>query len=202
MLVVALVVIALLDWQQRVDSRRLGDAAQEAALERTSAELSKRAISTAKHVAESAVDALSSGEPDAIGDKLQPFLDDPTVVALTVRNASGSRVFEWRRAAANSPGSMQQQATQPIRTMAESFPGAATPKSLGEVSVTLTQAVPEPSTALSERLVAESRADFRSGILLAGMIALLGGIAAAGLAWRAGRKLEQPIVALIKSAER
>ena len=32
--------------------------------------------------------------------------------------------------------------------------------------------------------------------------ALMGGIAAAGLAWRAGRKLEQPIVALIKSAER
>src|SRR5690348_3407397 len=47
-----------------------------------------------------------------------------------------------------------------------------------------------------------SAEDFRTALGLAGALAILGGLGGAALAWRAGRKLEQPIVALIKSAER
>jgi len=44
--------------------------------------------------------------------------------------------------------------------------------------------------------------NWRTMLLIAGGIAACGGLAGAALAWRAGRRLEQPIVALIKSAER
>ncbi len=68
--------------------------------------------------------------------------------------------------------------------------------------VVLAQAVPPPAATLAGRLSATDARDFRIVLLLAGGIALLGGLAGAALAWRAGRKLERPIVALIKSADR
>jgi diguanylate cyclase (GGDEF)-like protein/PAS domain S-box-containing protein len=55
---------------------------------------------------------------------------------------------------------------------------------------------------LAWRLAAANAAQSRLALLLAGVLAVLGGLAAAAFAWRAARELERPIVALIKSAER
>ncbi len=66
----------------------------------------------------------------------------------------------------------------------------------------LARAAPPATVTLADRMSATDARDFRTVLLLAGAIALFGGLAGAALAWRAGRKLEQPIVALIKSAER
>ena len=66
----------------------------------------------------------------------------------------------------------------------------------------LAQNVPQPAAELAGRLSLTTTREFRSVLLVAGGIALLAGLAGAALAWRAGRRLEQPIVALIKSAER
>ncbi len=67
---------------------------------------------------------------------------------------------------------------------------------------TLARNVPPPAATLAGRLSASGERDFRTVLLLAGGLALMGGLVGAALAWRAGRKLEQPIVALIKSADR
>jgi len=66
----------------------------------------------------------------------------------------------------------------------------------------LAQNVPQPAAELAGRLSMTTTREFRSVLLVAGGLALLAGLAGAALAWRAGRRLEQPIVALIKSAER
>jgi len=66
----------------------------------------------------------------------------------------------------------------------------------------LARGAPRPAAELAARMADSSAEDFRMALALAGALALFGGLAGAAIAWRAGRKLEQPIVALIKSAER
>ncbi len=55
---------------------------------------------------------------------------------------------------------------------------------------------------LATRFAAERRADFHLLLEIASVIGLLAALGAAVLGWRAGRRLEQPLTALIKSAER
>jgi diguanylate cyclase (GGDEF)-like protein/PAS domain S-box-containing protein len=199
----ALLIIGLLAWQQRLDSQRIGVLAQTAARENTARELEARAGATARHAAEIAAQVLGDGQDASLASRLQPFLDDKTLSSITVRSAAGRTLYEWQRPDARPvAGALQWQATQQIRTMIESFPGAATPQVLGEVQIVLTQAAPEPTTTLAGRLTNKSLDDFRNALMLAGLLAAVGGLIGAGIAWRAGRKLEQPIVALIKSAER
>ena len=202
-LLATLLVIALLAWQQRVDSKRIGVLAQAAARENTARELEARAASTVRHAAETASAALQDSDPSDLQQKLQPFLDDSTLSSITVRSAAGQVLFDWERPNPNpASGELQWEAAQQIRTMVETFPGAATPHVLGEVRIVLSQATPEPTANLAGRLTDASLDDFRDALVFAGLLAAIGGLVGAGVAWRAGRKLEQPIVALIKSAER
>ncbi|MGH8148509.1 MAG: putative bifunctional diguanylate cyclase/phosphodiesterase, partial [Steroidobacteraceae bacterium] len=67
---------------------------------------------------------------------------------------------------------------------------------------TLIGNLPRTGANLVGRLSAVDAHAFHIVLLLAAGIALLGGLAGAALAWRAGRRLEKPIVALIQSAER
>lgn len=204
-LLAALAVIALLAWQQRVDSKRLGQIAQSAAREHTTRELEARAGAIARHASDSAAIALRADGGNvaaALSQQLQPFFDDQTVASITVRGPDGTQLFDWERATPVPDGSLQSQATQSIRTMVESIPGAATPQTLGEVNVVLMQAVPEPAVDVAGRLTDASIEDFRIALIFAGIAAGIGGLIGAWLAWRAGRRVEQPIVALIKSAER
>jgi diguanylate cyclase (GGDEF)-like protein/PAS domain S-box-containing protein len=55
---------------------------------------------------------------------------------------------------------------------------------------------------LLQRLHLLSQTDLLDGLLLAAVLAGAGGLVAAWLAWRAGYRLEEPIAALIRSAER
>jgi len=68
--------------------------------------------------------------------------------------------------------------------------------------VRLSSEVAKPDASLAWRLSASDMHDFRLVLRWAGGVALLGGLLGAALAWRAGRRLEKPIDALIKSAER
>jgi diguanylate cyclase (GGDEF)-like protein/PAS domain S-box-containing protein len=204
-LVAALVLVAVFAWREEVDSRRLGALAQTAAREHTQSELDARAVAIVRHVAESAATALTSGEGGtSIGQHLQPFLDDRTLAALRIRDPAGQPLYEWRRPAGDAQqGGLQSKATQQILTLVEDGPGgAATPRTLGDAEVVLSEARPEPATALASRLSATSRNDLRTAMLLAGLIAGVSGLIGAVLAWRVGRRLEQPIAALIKSADR
>ena len=55
---------------------------------------------------------------------------------------------------------------------------------------------------LLRRLHLVSQNDLLNGLVLAAVLAGAAGLVAAWLAWRAGFRLEQPITALIRSAER
>ena len=199
-----LVVMFLLAWQHRVEAVRFGSIAEEYAQERISAELEHRAAAIASHAATSAATALRSGEAGALSRYMQPFLDDPTLLELSIRNVGGKVLFEWQRPGQEPlpAGALAWQSTQPIRAMVESIPGAATPMTLGDVRVVISQTSPQANSALAQRMADASAADLRTALMLAGIIAALASITGAALAWRAGRKLEQPIAALIRSAER
>ncbi|MGH8229375.1 MAG: putative bifunctional diguanylate cyclase/phosphodiesterase, partial [Steroidobacteraceae bacterium] len=64
------------------------------------------------------------------------------------------------------------------------------------------QSAPQPIASLASDLASSDAEDFRLLLLATGGIALFGGLAGAALAWRAGRRVERPIGALIRSAER
>ena len=118
-----------------------------------------------------------------------------------MRDTSGATLFDWHAPASTNP-TLQRQAVEPVRTMVESIPGAATPKTLGEARVQLVQAAPERSSALSELLFDARQAEFLRTLYLAAALAALGGWAAAVFGWRAGRRIERPLGALIRSADR
>ena len=197
----ALFVIALLAWQHRSDSQRQGDLASSFAQQGVARELQARAQTAARYVADTAATALTSSNPSSLAHRLQPFLDDPTVAAITVRDTNGATLFDWHAPASAAPA-LQRQAVEPVRTMVESIPGAATPKTLGEARVQLIQSAPERKGALAERLSEARRAEFLRTLYIAVVLAALGGWAAAVFGWRAGRRIERPLGALIRSADR
>ncbi|HEY6484185.1 MAG TPA: EAL domain-containing protein [Steroidobacteraceae bacterium] len=198
---VVLVLTAVLAWQHDVDTRHLGLLAENTARERVAVELRARAASTAALAADSVSEAVSSGDLPAIARHLQPFVADATVASLTVTDREGNTLYHWRRAA--EPAGPQFEAADPIQQMVESIPGAATPKMVGELHVVLERSSPAAAAAsLPRRMAAASAEQLRVAVAIAGAVALLGAIIGAVLAWRAGRRLERPILALIKGADR
>jgi diguanylate cyclase (GGDEF)-like protein/PAS domain S-box-containing protein len=193
-----LVVIGLLAWQHRSVEQRMVGLAQGMTRDRVALELQARANTTARHAAEAAAGAVGFTDSEVLQPRMQPFTDDPTLAALTVRNANGDVMFEWRREVAPAPGSLQMQAIEPIRTMVESIPGAATPRTLGEVRIVMTPA----SAASGGGWAGAGRGDLQNALLLAGGLGIIAALIGAALGWRAGRKVEQPIVQLIRSADR
>ncbi|MGH8286160.1 MAG: EAL domain-containing protein [Steroidobacteraceae bacterium] len=200
-LVATLVVIALLAWQHRIDIRRVGALANATAREQVLLELEARASTTARHVADAAAPAAKAGNEAALARRLQPFADDESIASLVIRDAGGATVYRWTRPAISSDVG-RARAMQPIRAVIESVPGVAVPRTVGQAEVQVIAIAPAGATELLRRIDATSREDFRSALLIAALIAAIAGIAGAVFAWRAGRRLERPIVALIRSAER
>ncbi len=72
----------------------------------------------------------------------------------------------------------------------------------GAAPATTSAARTATSIELLKRLHLVSQTDLLDGLALAAVLAGIAGLVAAWLAWRAGFRLEQPITALIRSAER
>jgi diguanylate cyclase (GGDEF)-like protein/PAS domain S-box-containing protein len=197
-----LIVIGLLAWQHRADEQRLAGLAQGVTRDRVALELQARANAIARHVAESAASAVREPAGDALERRLQPFTDDATLSALTVRNAAGDVLYQWRRGGVTRADSLQIQGVEPIRTMVENIPGAVTPQTLGEVRVVLTQTAALNGAGVMERMTSTGREELQKALLIAAGLGLFGAVTGAALGWRAGRKLERPIVQLIRSADR
>jgi diguanylate cyclase (GGDEF)-like protein/PAS domain S-box-containing protein len=195
------VVTAVLAWQHDVGTRLLGTEAENSARDRVAIELRARAAATAAHAADTVAVAVRTHDTEALAHRLQPFVDDVTVSAITVTDRDGAALYRWHRQSSH-PGALHFEATEPVQEMVESIPGAATPKTFGLLSISVEQVSPTAATSLPGRMAAANSDQVRLGLLLAGGLALAGGIVGAALAWRAGRKLEQPIAALIKGAER
>jgi len=201
-LLVAAAVAALLALRHQSDTSALGTLAEAAARERVGAELRARAASIAAHAADSVAGAVRAGDTAGIARHLQPFLDDPTVSAVAVANHLGGTLYSWERGTPAAPGAQSAQVTVPVRLVLETFPGAATPETLAELTVTLEQATPPAGEPLADRLAEASAARASLTWWLAVILATGGAAAAAWLAWRALHELERPVESLIKSAER
>ena len=138
---------------------------------------------------------------------MQRFADDPTVAALVVRDPAGDVLYQWhRRGEPPSGHAAMAGAASPFARWSKASPAAAhTPKTLGEVRVVLLAGSRAGAQAPASPRVMRTagRADLQQGSA-AGRRASPGSAASIGAAfgWRAGRKLEKPIVALIRSAER
>src|SRR6185312_3397621 len=195
-------VTALLVWQHDSATRRLGAMAEDTARQRVDVELRARATSTAAHAADSVTNAIRTRDTVTVARRLLPFIEDPTVAAITVLDSTGSVVYTWHRSVQPQKGVLQAEATEPVRTLVESIPGAATPETFGTVKVLLEQAAPVPETSLTGRLIAASASQSRLALILAGVLAVLVALIGAAMAWRAAHRIERPIDALIKSAER
>jgi len=90
--------------------------------------------------------------------------------------------------------------SQHVESLAQAAVHATTPA--GTAPAATTAARSATSSELLKRLHLLSRTDLLDGLALAAVLAGAAGLVAAWLAWRAGFRLEQPITALIRSAER
>ena len=200
-LVGTLAVMGLLAWQHREDAERLGNLAEDYSREHVSLELQARAAGLARHMADQATSALQADDHLAVAQRMQRFADDLTVATIVIRDAAGQVVYQWHRPGAEESDALQWQALQTVRAPARG--DGTSGERLGEVRVVLSQASPAgEATSLPRALEKAGRKDLQKALLLASGLACLGGILGAVFGWRAGRKLEKPIVALIRSAER
>src|SRR3984885_5593510 len=195
-------VTVLLVWQHDSDTRHLGAMAEDTNRESLDVELRARASSTAAHAADSITNSIRTRDTVTVARRLLPFIEAPTVAAITVMDSTGSVIYTWHRSVQPQKGVLQAEATEPVRTLVENIPGAATPETFGTVKVLLEQAAPVPETSLTGRLVAASASQAHLALVLAGVLALLVGLVGAAIAWRAAHRIERPIDALIKSADR
>jgi len=164
--------------RDQADTRTLSALAERAARERVDPELQARAQSIAAHAADSIAGAVRAGDSSGVVRRLQPFIDDATVAAITVAARSGKRIFDWRRSAGATPGALSAEVTAPVRTFVENIPGAATPETLASLTVVLEQAAPVPEVTLGGRLEAASaertRLTWLLGLALAAAILIFG----------------------------
>ncbi|MBS0580257.1 MAG: EAL domain-containing protein [Proteobacteria bacterium] len=195
-------VVALFLVRQNTDTRTLGALAESAALERVTPELQARAESLAAHAADSIAGAVRAGDNAGIVRRLQPFIDNETVSAISVTSSQGKLLYSWRRDEPPEAGALTVRASEPVRTFVENIPGAATPATLATLTLDLEQAAPVASTSVGGRLQAANARRTRLTWLMSLGLAGLGALAAAWLAWRAMSRLQRPVAALIRSVER
>ena len=189
-------------WVHDSDTRHLGAMAESTTRLSVDVELRARASSIAGHAADSILSAIRTRDTVTVARRLLPFIEDPTVAAITVMDSTGSVLYTWHRSAQPQKGVQQAEATEPVRTLVENIPGAATPETFGTVKVLLEQAAPVAENTLAGKLLAASTSQSHWNLVLAGALAVLVGLLGAAIAWRAAHKIEYPIDALIKSAER
>jgi diguanylate cyclase (GGDEF)-like protein/PAS domain S-box-containing protein len=201
-LLAAAAIAALFILRHQGDVRALSEVAAGAARERFDPELSARAQGVAMHAAEAIAVAVREGDDDALKRRLQSFIDDPTVAALTVTDPSGKTLFKWQRPSGATPGALNARAAVPVRALTENIPGAATPQTFASLSLVLEQAAPVSAVSLTRRLESALGSRLRATWLLALALAAAGGALAAALIWRATHELARPVAPLIRSAER
>ena len=201
-LLAAAAVVALFLVRHDSDTRTLGTLAETAARERVTPELAARAQDLAVHAADSIAGAVRAGDASGMVRRLQPFVDNPSVAAITVTGTAGKPLFDYRRGEAGPAGALSSTARAPVRTYVENIPGAATPATLANLTLVLEQAAPVAAVSVGGRLEAANAARLRFTWLLSLALAGLGAGIAGVLAWRAVSQLQRPVASLIKSAER
>ena len=166
-------------------------------------EVAQRAGTVATAAAALAAPALAQRDRSDLARRLQPLLDDPTLMALSVVDTEDRVLFTSRRSAPDASRPIGA-AAAPVRAMLESIPGTRTPRTLGEARVELlgTDSGSIDGAGIGTRLTAAQAGQVRDLVVATTIIALLGLAAAAAAASWVGRRMTAPIAGLVKSAER
>ena len=201
-IVVSLAVGAILIYANRAQHVALIDSAAADARDRVSGELSLRANETAKRLGDRVAEHVLRGERDAVVLEIDHFKTDATLTGVVLRDLAGNEIYSWRRAPEET-GSLSRSVSAPVRASVEAMPGVFSPQTVGEIEVEIRSLESSPESAAARaQFDAMQRSQLRKSMFVAGGI---GGIALAiglVLAWWAGRRMNQPISTLIRSADR
>src|SRR2546429_9806603 len=152
--------------RHQADTRTLSALAERAARERVDPELQARAQSIAEHAADAIAGAVRAGDGSGVLRRLQPFIENPTVAAVSVSPRSGKRIFNWRRSGGATPGAPPGRGVAPGRTLVETTPRALTPHTPATPTLVRQHAAPGSEGSLSGRLEAAGAARWRLAWLL------------------------------------
>jgi diguanylate cyclase (GGDEF)-like protein/PAS domain S-box-containing protein len=198
--------LALLIYQNQVDSSALGELAAADVRDQVATELRGRATAVARHAAEAALPGVLAHDRATLARDLAAFDADDTVDSLVIDSAAGEPLFTWRRArefpAPGSAAPLIAESVQPIRAMLPAGNGIVSARTVAELHLRIRSSAGDPAAGLLAR-IRLSAGEHLHGVLVA-VLALAGlGLAlAVAFAFWAGRRLEQPIGALIRSADR
>jgi len=203
--VVALVLAGLLFWQFRMDSTRLSELAYATVEERLAGELQTRASSLAFAGAQRLSAAMAThdwAEAHAIATELLEIED---VAAIELRDALGTVVFS----ATPPPKPGEPDSAAPIAVVRNILAPArpkdrdAQPPVVGTLRVTLSRGTVDSAMGGLVRDVASSqRGHFIDMMGLLGVICAVLIVLGLIAAWLIAARIEKPIAALIKSADR
>jgi len=200
LLAAAIAVVAfggVLLWEHVSVTDNLAVVAADAARQRVRPEVEARAAAAATQAAAVLSGAIAERDAGAIRAAMQPFTRD--AVHLVVKDNDGVPLYEWDapRAAAASAAAT---ATAPVMHEAED-PRQA-PRRIGQVEVAMLPVPGGGGDLLPATVRRAGSANLRNALLLTAALGAAGAALGAILAWRTGRRIEQPIVQLIRSAER
>ncbi len=166
-------------------------------------ETSLRAGTVATSAAALAAPALAQRDRAELGRRLQPLLDDPTLLSLAIVDTEGRVLFASRRAPDDATRPVGA-AAAPVRAMLEAIPGTRTPRTLGEARVELhgPAVADADGTGPGSPLAAAQQRQIRDLAFGALAITLLGILATMLVARLLGRRMTAPIAGLVRSAER
>ncbi len=199
---VALAIGIVLVLAGRTQQSALIDSAAADSRERVLAELSQRANALAGHLAARVSEDVLIADRAAISSDVEDFKLNETVLGIVVRDISGQELYAWRRGTAQTD-TLTRSVTVPVRADVETMPGIQTPSTVGEAEIEIRSLEASPETAAARaRFNSMRQAQLRQALWVAGAMGLTILAIGLALAWWAGRRMNQPISTLIKSADR
>jgi diguanylate cyclase (GGDEF)-like protein/PAS domain S-box-containing protein len=199
-MLIALMLAGLLFWQYRLDATRLSTLAFGTVEEKLTAELEARATSIALTGAQRLADDMTVRDWPAAHAIATDLLALDDVVGVELRDALGTVVFS-----ASDPfdSSTLSVTSDIVAASVKSAREVAQPPVVGTLGITVSRGTVENAMNALQRDVASSQRDHYQSLM-----ALLGVVCAALLvvgliaAWLVAGRIEKPIAALIKSADR
>ena len=198
--VVTLLLAGVLFWQYRFDATHLNELAYQTVKERLSQELEARASAIADDAVAAlmpALNRLDTKTTHAVADDILRLKD---VVAVEVQDDRGTVIY-----AGTNPSTSRRPAIVAERVVRapESKEAPGPGKRLGVLTVSMSPALIDAALAQLQTEVAESqRRHFNNLLMLisisCGLLVLMGLVGA----WLLARRIELPISALIRSADR
>jgi len=200
-LVATVLLAGLLLWHARAESQLVSAIATEEYRNAIGAELAARAEAIATHVADMAAPAVAARNRAILAERMQAFDDDASITGIEVIDAEGGTLFLLRRAAPDSEAVITRSYAQPIRALPPGSSGTSAAQTVGTARVTLTTRDTSPAD-VGAPVAAAGRSMLNRALLALAAILVLGLVSAVALAWWAARRIERPISALIRSADR